>query len=272
MYTYFMCSQNHASDISMVLQDMITLTYLNEPGVLWNLKVRYQQDDIYTYTGSILIAVNPFTPMPHLYGTHMMEQYKDALQGELSPHAYAIADASYKQMITNRKSQAILVSGESGAGKTETSKHIMQYLAWLGGELDRSTIEKDRKIEQKILESNPLLEAFGNAKTVRNDNSSRFGKFTEIQFDQSGRISGAAIRTYLLERSRVVSVLDPERNYHIFYQICDGASEEERTAWNLKEAKDFAYLSSSSCFELNGVNNAEEYIVCLLICVGLKGI
>ncbi|WPT16300.1 Myosin-11 [Picochlorum sp. SENEW3] len=242
------------------VEDMITLTYLNEPGVLWNLKVRYQQDDIYTYTGSILIAVNPFTPMPHLYGTHMMEQYKDALQGELSPHAYAIADASYKQMITNRKSQAILVSGESGAGKTETSKHIMQYLAWLGGELDRSTIEKDRNIEQKILESNPLLEAFGNAKTVRNDNSSRFGKFTEIQFDQNGRISGAAIRTYLLERSRVVSVLDPERNYHIFYQICDGASEEERNAWNLREAKDFSYLSSSSCFELDGVNNAEEYI------------
>jgi myosin-5 len=148
----------------------------------------------------------------------------------------------------------------------------MQYLAWLGGELDRSTIEKDRNIEQKILESNPLLEAFGNAKTVRNDNSSRFGKFTEIQFDQNGRISGAAIRTYLLERSRVVSVLDPERNYHIFYQICDGASEEERKAWNLREAKDFSYLSSSSCFELDGVNNAEEYIVCPLVCVVLKGI
>ena len=242
------------------LQDMITLTYLNEPGVLWNLKVRYEQDDIYTYTGSILIAVNPFTPMPHLYGAHMMEQYKNAEQGELSPHAYAIADASYKQMRNNGKSQAILVSGESGAGKTETSKHIMQYLAWLGGELDVSTLENDKKIEQKILESNPLLEAFGNAKTVRNDNSSRFGKFTEIQFDNKGRISGAAVRTYLLERSRVVSVSDPERNYHIFYQVCDGATPEERKAWSLKESSEYAYLNSSSCYQLNGVSNAEEYL------------
>lgn len=244
------------------VEDMITLTYLNEPGVLWNLRVRYEQDDIYTYTGSILIAVNPFAPMPHLYGPHMMEQYKDVDQGELSPHAYAIADASYKQMRMNKISQAILVSGESGAGKTETSKHIMQYLAWLGGELDSSTLENDKKIEQKILESNPLLEAFGNAKTVRNDNSSRFGKFTEIQFDSKGRISGAAVRTYLLERSRVVSVSDPERNYHIFYQLCDGASQEERDAWNLRSSADFKYLTSSSCFELDGVNNADEYIVC----------
>ena len=243
------------------VEDMITLTYLNEPGVLWNLRVRYEQDDIYTYTGSILIAVNPFTPMPHLYGPHMMEQYKNVEQGELSPHAYAIADSSYKQMRINGISQAILVSGESGAGKTETSKHIMQYLAWLGGELDLSTLENDKKIEQKILESNPLLEAFGNAKTVRNDNSSRFGKFTEIQFDSKGRISGAAVRTYLLERSRVVSVADPERNYHIFYQLCDGADQQEKDSWSLKDAGEFAYLSSSSCFELNGVNNAEEYLV-----------
>lgn len=239
----------------------MTLTYLNEPGVLWNLQVRYQQDDIYTYTGSILIAVNPFSPMPHLYGHHMMEQYKGVDQGDLSPHAYAIADASYRQMRNHSKSQAILVSGESGAGKTETSKHIMQYLAWLGGEVDFSTVERDQNIEQKVLESNPLLEAFGNAKTVRNNNSSRFGKFTEIHFDKSGRISGAAIRTYLLERSRVVNVTDPERNYHIFYQVCDGASEEERKEWKLKPANEFAYLSSSSRYHLEGVDNADEYMV-----------
>jgi myosin-5 len=237
------------------VEDMITLTYLNEPGVLWNLRVRYEQDDIYTYTGPILIAVNPFTPMPHLYGAPMMEQYKLAdHQGELSPHVYAIADASYKQMRINRKSQAILVSGESGAGKTETSKHIMQYL------VESSPLENDQNIEKKILESNPLLEAFGNAKTVRNDNSSRFGKFTEIQFASNGSISGAAIKTYLLERSRVVSVSDPERNYHIFYQVCDGATSEEREAWNLKEPRHFQYLSTSSSFELEGTKNAEEYV------------
>ena len=153
------------------------------------------------------------------------------------------------------------MSGESGAGKTETSKLIMQYLAWMGGysEGGAGVGEGGRSVEQQVLESNPLLEAFGNAKTTRNDNSSRFGKFTEIQFNAEGRISGAAIRTYLLERSRVVNVTDPERNYHIFYQLCDGASEGERGAWRLKRAQEFRYLNSSTCYELAGVSNAEEY-------------
>lgn len=245
---------------ALPVQDMTTLSYLNEPGVLWNLKARYQQDDIYTYTGSILIAVNPFGPMPHLYGGHMMEQYREVPLGEISPHVYAIADAAFCQMQRDKKSQSILVSGESGAGKTETSKLIMQYLAWMGGYSDNG----DRgtgNVEQQVLESNPLLEAFGNAKTVRNDNSSRFGKFTEIQFNADGRISGAAIRTYLLERSRVVNVNDPERNYHVFYQLCDGASEEERAALRLRPAAEFYYLNQSKCYELKGVSNAEEYAV-----------
>ena len=236
------------------VEDLVQLNNLNEPSLLHNLRARYEHDDIYTYTGPILIAINPFTPMPHLYGGHMMECYAGADQGELSPHVYAIADTSYKQMRGNGKSQAILVSGESGAGKTETSKHIMQYL------VESSPLENDHNIEEKILESNPLLEAFGNAKTVRNDNSSRFGKFTEIQFDAKGSICGAAIKTYLLERSRVVSVSDPERNYHVFYQLCDGATTEEREAWNLKDAKHFRYLSTSSCFELEGCSNADEYV------------
>ena len=153
------------------------------------------------------------------------------------------------------------VSGESGAGKTETSKLLMQYLAWMGGYLDNGVVSSGRTVEQQVLESNPLLEAFGNAKTVRNDNSSRFGKFTEIQFNADGRISGAAIRTYLLERSRLVNVNDPERNYHVFYQLCDGASEEEKAVLHLRPAKEFRYLNKSSCFELKGVSNAEEYEV-----------
>ena len=243
------------ASLSQPVENLVQLNFLNEPSVLHNLRARYEQDDIYTYTGPILIAINPFTPMPQLYSSHMMECYAAAdHQGELSPHVYAIADTSYKQMRMNRRSQAILVSGESGAGKTETSKHIMQYL------VESSPLENDHNIEEKILESNPLLEAFGNAKTVRNDNSSRFGKFTEIQFDANGSICGAAIKTYLLERSRVVSVSDPERNYHIFYQLCDGATSAEREAWNLKDAKDFRYLSTSSCFELEGCSNAEEYV------------
>jgi myosin-5 len=165
---------------------MTTLSYLNEPAVLHNLKLRYQTDDIYTYTATILIAVNPFAAMPHLYGHDMMTQYRDVPLGDLSPHVYAVADAAFRQMRKERRSQSILVSGESGAGKTETSKLIMQYLAWMGGYIDGGS----GSVEQKVLESNPLLEAFGNAKTVRNDNSSRFGKFTEIQFNDQGRISG----------------------------------------------------------------------------------
>ncbi|KAJ8442805.1 hypothetical protein Cgig2_016271 [Carnegiea gigantea] len=143
------------------VDDMTKLTYLNEPGVLYNLERRYALDSIYTYTGSILIAVNPFTKLPHLYNEHMMEQYKGAPFGELSPHVFAVADASYRAMMSENQSQSILVSGESGAGKTETTKLIMQYLAYVGGR----ALGDDRSVEQQVLESNPLLEAFGNART-----------------------------------------------------------------------------------------------------------
>ncbi|KAA8546249.1 hypothetical protein F0562_003012 [Nyssa sinensis] len=236
------------------VDDMTKLTYLNEPGVLDNLERRYALNEIYTYTGSILIAVNPFTKLPHLYNVHMMEQYKGAPFGELSPHVFAVADASYRAMMNEARSQSILVSGESGAGKTETTKLIMQYLTYVGGR----AAGDDRTVEQQVLESNPLLEAFGNARTVRNDNSSRFGKFVEIQFDANGRISGAAIRTYLLERSRVVQIADPERNYHCFYQLC--ASGKDAENYKLSHPSHFHYLNQSKIFELDGVSNAEEYM------------
>ncbi|KAF2304268.1 hypothetical protein GH714_029037 [Hevea brasiliensis] len=196
------------------VDDMTKLTYLHEPGVLYNLERRYALNDIYTYTGSILIAVNPFTKLPHLYNVHMMEQYKGAPFGELSPHVFAVADASYRAMMSEGRSQSIL--------------------------------------------SNPLLEAFGNARTVRNDNSSRFGKFVEIQFDGNGRISGAAIRTYLLERSRVVQITDPERNYHCFYQLCASGMDAEK--YKLDHPSRFHYLNQSKTYELDGISNAEEYI------------
>ncbi|RZR79819.1 hypothetical protein BHM03_00005665 [Ensete ventricosum] len=234
---------------------MTKLTYLNEPGVLYNLSRRYALNEIYTYTGSILIAVNPFTKLPHLYNEHMMEQYKGARLGELSPHVFAVADASYRAMMHEVRSQSILVSGESGAGKTETTKLIMQYLTYVGGR----AANDDRTVEQQVLESNPLLEAFGNAKTVRNDNSSRFGKFVEIQFDASGRISGAAIRTYLLERSRVVKITDPERNYHCFYQLC-ASQKKDADKYKLGHPSNFHYLNQSNSYELDGVSNAEEYL------------
>uniref|UniRef100_A0A0A0KIK2 Myosin motor domain-containing protein n=2 Tax=Cucumis sativus TaxID=3659 RepID=A0A0A0KIK2_CUCSA len=183
-----------------------------------------------------------------------MEQYKGAPFGELSPHVFAVADASYRAMISEGRSQSILVSGESGAGKTETTKLIMQYLTFVGGRASGD----NRTVEQQVLESNPLLEAFGNARTVRNDNSSRFGKFVEIQFDTNGRISGAAIRTYLLERSRVVQITNPERNYHCFYQLCASGRDAEK--YKLDHPSHFRYLNQSKTYELDGVSNAEEYI------------
>ncbi|XP_057439528.1 myosin-11-like [Lotus japonicus] len=237
------------------VDDMTKLSYLHEPGVLQNLKIRYELNEIYTYTGNILIAINPFQKLPHLYDAHMMHQYKGAPFGELSPHVFAVADVAYRAMINERKSNSILVSGESGAGKTETTKMLMQYLAYLGG---RAATE-GRTVEQQVLESNPVLEAFGNAKTVRNNNSSRFGKFVEIQFDKSGRISGAAIRTYLLERSRVCQINDPERNYHCFYLLC-AAPQEEIEKYKLGHPKTFHYLNQSKCFELADVSDAREYL------------
>jgi len=237
-------------------EDMVKLNYLHEAGVLHNLRRRYARDEIYTYTGQILIAVNPFQKIPHLYDQAMMEMYDGAEQGELSPHVYAVAEAAYKQMLSEGCSQSILVSGESGAGKTETAKHIMQYLA-------HSAKHEDGKsgVEKQVLETNPLLEAFGNAKTVRNDNSSRFGKFTEIQFDEKDKIGGAAIRTYLLERSRVVRLSDPERNFHVFYQIIAAASKEDKEKWRLNEKtfEDFYYLNQSKCFKLERISDVVGY-------------
>nr|CAB3451495.1 unnamed protein product [Digitaria exilis] len=241
------------------VDDMTKLAYLHEPGVLQNLKSRYDMNEIYvsynTYTGNILIAVNPFRRLPHLYDTQMMQQYKGADFGELSPHPFAVADVAYRLMLNEGVSQSILVSGESGAGKTESTKMIMRYLAYMGGK----AASEGRTVEKQVLQSNPVLEAFGNAKTVRNNNSSRFGKFVEIQFDQNGRISGAAVRTYLLERSRVCQISDPERNYHCFYMLC-AAPPEERERYKLGDPRTFHYLNQSNCIKLEGLDESKEYL------------
>ncbi|KAF8727395.1 hypothetical protein HU200_019000 [Digitaria exilis] len=237
------------------IDDMTRLSYLHEPGVLNNLAIRYAKNIIYTYTGNILIAINPFQRLPHLSEPHTMEKYKGATFGELDPHVFAIADVSYRQMMNEGKSNSILVSGESGAGKTETTKMLMRYLAFLGG---RSRTG-GRTVEQQVLESNPVLEAFGNAKTVRNNNSSRFGKFVEIQFDNSGKISGAAIRTYLLERSRVCQINSPERNYHCFYFLCAAPSEDIKR-YKLADPSSFHYLNQSTCIKLDEISDAKEYL------------
>eukprot|EP00884_Botryococcus_braunii_P001103 jgi/Botrbrau1/10994/Bobra.0234s0017.1 len=258
------------------VDDLVKSDFLHEPGILHTLRVRYTLDMIYTYSGNILIAANPHKRLRHLYGARMMTQYRGVPLGELSPHVYAIAEQAFTAMMIDEQRQAILISGESGAGKTESAKMVMQYLAHRTAPLQTTGGKQDGRVksvkgmdvaadgshnapvEEQVLESNPLLEAFGNAKTVRNDNSSRFGKFVEIDFDVAGRVSGASISTYLLERSRVVSIKSPERSYHIFYQLCVGASPEQRKVYRLEGgAPSFRYLAQSDTFTLADVDDGE---------------
>lgn len=236
-------------DILDGVDDLMQLSYLNEPSVLYNLQYRYNQDMIYTKAGPVLVAINPFKKVS-LYGNEYIEAYKR--KAVESPHVYAITDTAIREMVRDEVNQSIIISGESGAGKTETAKIAMQYLAALGG---------GSGIEHEILKTNPILEAFGNAKTLRNDNSSRFGKLIEIHFSETGKISGANIQTFLLEKSRVVQCTEGERSYHIFYQLCAGAPPALRDMLNLKSADEYKYLQQSNCYSITGVNDAEEFHV-----------
>jgi myosin-5 len=262
--------QNEKDD---TVDDLVHSDFLHEPGILHTLRVRYELDMIYTYSGQILIAVNPHKPLKHLYGERMMEQYKGTVLGDLSPHTYAVAEAAYAAMMIDENRQAILISGESGAGKTESAKMVMQYLAHRSG-TQSGLNGRAAPIEQQILESNPLLEAFGNAKTMRNDNSSRFGKFVEIDFDPTGKVTGASISTYLLERSRVVNISSPERSFHIFYQIVYGSSDDLKERLHLSNDADyFDYLAQSKTFTLDTIDDKEGFIKTLnaMKIIGLDG-
>ncbi|XP_061177543.1 unconventional myosin-VI-like isoform X4 [Saccostrea echinata] len=218
------------------VDDNCALMYLNEATLLNNLRIRYMKNQIYTYTANILIAINPYYEIPDLYTSTTIKKYKGKSLGTLPPHVYAIADKAFRDMKVNKMSQSIIVSGESGAGKTESTKYILKYLteSW-GAHINQ--------LEQRILESNPLLEAFGNAKTVRNNNSSRFGKFIEIHFDNKNLVAGGFISHYLLEKSRVTSQSREERNYHIFYRLCAGAPEDLRNQLKLASPDHFHYLN-----------------------------
>ncbi|KAI3764162.1 hypothetical protein L2E82_14165 [Cichorium intybus] len=229
------------------VDDLMQLSYLHEPSVLYNLQYRYDRDMIYSKAGPVLVAINPFKKIP-LYGSDYIEGYKSKSRD--SPHVYAIADTAIREMIRDEVNQSIVISGESGAGKTETAKIAMQYLAALGG---------GSGIEYEILKTNPILEAFGNAKTSRNNNSSRFGKLIEIHFSETGKISGAKIQTFLLEKSRVVQCTEGERSYHSFYQLCAGAPPHLREKLNLKSVHEYKYLQQSTCYSINGVDDAEEF-------------
>ncbi|RZC75040.1 hypothetical protein C5167_050519 [Papaver somniferum] len=234
-------------DILDGVDNLMQLSYLHEPSVLYNLQYRYNQDMIYTKAGPVLVAINPFKKVP-LYGNDYIEAYRR--KSTDSPHVYAITDTAIREMTRDEVNQSIIISGESGAGKTETAKIAMQYLAALGG---------GSGIENEILKTNPILEAFGNAKTSRNDNSSRFGKLIEIHFSETGKISGAKIQTFLLEKSRVVQCADGERSYHIFYQLCAGATPALKEKLNLKHANDYNYLRQSNCYTIAGVDDAERF-------------
>jgi myosin-5 len=283
------------------VDDLIGLTHLHEPAILHALRLRYEDDVIYTSTGPILIAINPFKPM-NVYSKEVMDKYR--LQGEgmlggvsnnkngegknttveverrLPPHAYLTADDAYRAMMRGfeisattsgnaRKktkqrdndenetpiNQSILVSGESGAGKTVTTKIVLNYFAMLSklaAEHESESMETtSSRVEQQVLDSNPILEAFGNARTLRNDNSSRFGKYIDIRFSSAGRLTGASIDTYLLEKVRLIRQTEGERNFHIFYQLLEAATEEERDRLFLgdMQLEDFRLVNQSGTYD-----------------------
>ena len=315
------------------IDDMIMLTELHESSLLHNLRVRYLQDKIYvraralasaracvpaprspggragagrggarrgracthrqTYTGTILVAVNPYKDIPSLYGMDAVRRYEGRMIGDLPPHIFAIGNATYTSLRRSGKNQCVVIrygpgprgggdaqgglvalarpisdavgppprrrlggphavpSGESGAGKTESTKLILQNFTALSS--------KHSLIQEQIIEASPIMEAFGNAKTVRNDNSSRFGKFIEVQFGPDGTIQGARILDYLLERSRIVHQSTDERNYHIFYCLITGATSAERSALRLSDAQNFAYLNQSGCIKVPKIDDAADF-------------
>ncbi|OAV99523.1 hypothetical protein PTTG_08412 [Puccinia triticina 1-1 BBBD Race 1] len=281
------------------VEDIADLTFLNEPSVVHNLRQRYEAKMIYTYSGLFLVAINPYHPLP-IYTPQVISQYKNKRREENPPHVYAVAERSWQHMLGERENQSILITGESGAGKTENTKRVISYLTAIASAhkfpasgSENSMAESNRptlgsrsntstrvevvdlvgkrlgKLERQILQANPILESFGNAQTVRNNNSSRFGKFVRIEFNALGAISGANIDWYLLEKSRVTSRSEKERTFHIFYQLLIGCSsmgsggggdEElaEKLLLNSTDPKDYDYLNKTKLV-VDGMDDLEEW-------------
>ncbi|XP_072298539.1 myosin-10 isoform X2 [Eucyclogobius newberryi] len=238
------------------VEDMAELTCLNEASVLYNLKDRYYSGLIYTYSGLFCVVINPYKNLP-IYSENIVEMYRGKKRHEIPPHIYAISEAAYRCMLQDREDQSILCTGESGAGKTENTKKVIQYLAYVAsshkGRKDHNIPPESPKafklqgeLERQLLQANPILESFGNAKTVKNDNSSRFGKFIRINFDVAGYIVGANIETYLLEKSRAIRQAKDERTFHIFYRLLSGAGEHLRTDLLLEGFNNYRFLSNGN--------------------------
>ncbi|XP_041978089.1 myosin heavy chain, non-muscle isoform X2 [Aricia agestis] len=245
------------------VEDMADLTCLNEASVLHNIKDRYYSGLIYTYSGLFCVVVNPYKKLP-IYTEKIMERYKGVKRHELPPHVFAITDTAYRSMLQDREDQSILCTGESGAGKTENTKKVIQYLAYVAASKPKGSGAGPSpqliigELEQQLLQANPILEAFGNAKTVKNDNSSRFGKFIRINFDASGYIAGANIETYLLEKSRAIRQAKDERTFHIFYQLLAGATQQQKAEYILEDPKSYPFLSNAA-LPVPGIDDNAEF-------------
>ncbi|XP_068000435.1 LOW QUALITY PROTEIN: unconventional myosin-IXa [Melanerpes formicivorus] len=231
--------------------DLCGLPDLNEKTLLENLRQRFKQEKIYTYVGSILIVVNPFKFLP-IYNPKYVKMYDNHQLGKLEPHIYAVADVAYHAMLQRRRNQCIVISGESGSGKTQSTNFLIHHLTALSQKGFASGVE------QIILGAGPVLEAFGNAKTAHNNNSSRFGKFIQVNYQETGTVRGAYVEKYLLEKSRLVYQEHNERNYHVFYYLLAGASEEERSAFHLQQPEEYHYLNQD-CFSVEGEDLKHDF-------------
>merc|ERR1719277_210434 len=249
-------------------EDMADLTCLNEASVLHNIKERYFSGLIYTYSGLFCMVVNPYKRLP-IYTEKIIEIYKGKKRHEVPPHVFAITDIAYRSMLQDREDQSILCTGESGAGKTENTKKVIHYLAFVAASKPKTNSHLPAtqqnegglsfgELEQQLLKANPILEAFGNAKTVKNDNSSRFGKFIRINFDASGYIAGANIETYLLEKARIIRQAGDERSFHIFYQLLMGASKEYKSQLLLDDAKNYTFMTKGGV-RVPAIDDVEEF-------------
>ncbi|EGC34012.1 myosin IE [Dictyostelium purpureum] len=247
--------------------DFVLLNQITENAFIENLITRHKTDNIYTYIGDVVISSNPFKKM-NIYNESDIKNYNGRYKYEMPPHIYALANDAYRSMRQNQEKQCVIISGESGAGKTEASKKIMQFLTFVS-----SKSNEGERISKMLLESNPLLEAFGNAKTLRNDNSSRFGKYMEMQFNPVGSPIGGKITNYLLEKSRVVGRANGERSFHIFYQMLKGLSQSKLNELGLTpNASSYDYLKKSGCFDVSTIDDSADFkaVIKAMETLGLK--